>query len=174
MINTSCVVLNSTYEPLTIVPSKRALILCLQDKAIVVQNHDYKIRSPSIEMDLPATIALKQYVKSHKIYSRKATLTQRNLFIRDNHKCQYCGRSAKQLSGKESLTRDHIIPVCKGGQNVWENVVTSCSTCNNKKGDLTLDQCSFTLKIQPRAPTLFELFAKSKMKHFQTEQIYTV
>lgn len=173
MINASCVVLNSTYEPLSIVPSKRALLLCLQNKATVVQHYDYTIRSPSREFQLPSTIAMKAYIKTRKIYTKKAALTQRNLFTRDGHTCQYCGRGPSEFHQKEFLTRDHVHPTARGGQNVWTNVVTCCSTCNNKKGDLTLDECEFILRNKPYAPTLFEMFAKSKLKHFRMESIYS-
>lgn len=172
MINASCVVLNSTFEPLSIIPTKRALILCLQNKATVLQSYDYKVKSPSVEHSLPSTIALKQYIKTRKLYTKRAMLNKRNIFIRDDHQCQYCGRGSNQLKTKEELTRDHIIPKKRGGQNTWENIVTSCSTCNHKKADLTLDQVGFILKSKPYAPSMFEIFAKSKMKHFNLDRLF--
>ena len=171
MYNANCVVLNSTFEPLAIVPSRRALILCLQEKATVLQSYDYKVRSPSVEFKLPSTIALKEYIKTRKIHGRRAILNKRNLFIRDDHQCQYCGRGANQLSSKEELTRDHIIPRKRGGPNTWENMVTSCSSCNHKKADLTLEQIGYILKSKPYAPSMFEIFAKSKMKQFNLDKI---
>lgn len=172
MYNANCVVLNSTFEPLTIVPSKRALILCLQDKATMLQSYEFKVRSPSIEFNLPSTIALKEYIRTRKIYSKRAILNKKNLFIRDDHQCQYCGRGPSDFNSREELTRDHIVPKKRGGGNTWENMVTSCSSCNHKKSDLTLDQVGFILKSQPYAPTMFEIFAKSKIKHFNLDKLF--
>jgi 5-methylcytosine-specific restriction endonuclease McrA len=172
MINSSCVVLNSTFEPLAVVPARRALILCLQEKATVLQSYEYVVRSPSVEINLPSTIALKEYIRTRKLHTKRALLNKKNLLIRDDHQCQYCGRGANELKSREELTRDHIIPKKRGGPNTWENMVTSCSSCNHKKADLTLDQVGYILKSKPYAPSMFDIFAKSKMKQFNLEKIY--
>ena len=172
MYNSNCVVLNSSFEPLSIVSARRALVLCIQEKATVLQSYDFKVRSPTVEFSLPSTIALKQYIKIRKMHSKRATLNKRNLFLRDDFQCQYCGRGSNQLKSKEQLTRDHVIPKKRGGPNTWENVVTSCSTCNHKKADLTLDKIGFILRSKPYAPSMFEIFAKDKMKDFNLDKFY--
>lgn len=160
-----CVVLNATYEPLTLISSRRALILWMEDKAVVLQEYDEVIRSPSVEFNLPAVIALKKYVKGRQVYTTPAILTQRNLFVRDKWTCQYCGRSRGKLKGHEVLTRDHVKPRSRGGKDVWTNVVTSCSTCNNKKGQFLLSEMDgMQIMKVPRKPTVFEIFAKGKMR----------
>jgi len=162
------VVLNATYEPLTLISSRRALILYLEDKATVLQEYDDVVRSPSISFRLPAVIALKKYVRGRQVYTTPAILTQRNLFVRDKWTCQYCGRSRGQLKTHEILTRDHVVPRAKGGRDVWENVVTSCSTCNNKKGDFMLSEMNeMSIRRKPHKPTVFEIFAKGKMKEIE-------
>lgn len=65
-----------------------------------------------------------------------------------------------------------MIPRKRGGLNTWENMVTSCSSCNHKKADLTLEQIGFILNKQPYAPSMFEIFAKSRMKHFNLDKLY--
>lgn len=161
---TRCVVLNSTYEPISVVTSKRALILILEGKAVVVEEHPtLEVRSPKLTLKVPVMVALKAFVRGRKIYKTTASLTQRNLFLRDNHTCQYCNRHKSQLRSFEFLTRDHIIPECKGGNNTWNNLVTACSTCNNKKANYDLNEVAMTLQKTPVAPTLFELW----MKHNQ-------
>ncbi len=173
MLNANCIVLNSSYEPLDIKPTKDALIDCLVGKAYAVKYHNYTVRSQHLEMKLPSVIALKRYVHSKRNYSKKAQLTQRNLFTRDNHQCQYCGRYANEFVGGEILTRDHVKPRSRGGKDVWENVVTACSSCNNKKADFTLKQSKMRLRQDPHAPTVFELFAKSKlMRDFRLDNLY--
>lgn len=156
-----CVVLNSTYEPISVVTSKRALLLILEGKAIVVEEHPHLVvRSPRVTFKVPIMVALKEYVRGRKIFHTKASLTQRNLFIRDNYTCQYCNRHKNDLRRFEFLTRDHIVPECKGGLSTWDNLVTACSTCNNKKADTDLRMVNMKLQKTPSAPTLFELWMK--------------
>jgi 5-methylcytosine-specific restriction endonuclease McrA len=71
----------------------------------------------------------------------------------------------------EFLTRDHIIPECKGGKNTWENLVTACSTCNNKKADYDLEKTNLALTKKPSVPTLFELWMKRNQKRVFNELI---
>lgn len=166
---TRCVVLNSTYEPISVVTSKRALLLILEGKAIVVEEHPTMVvRSPSVTLKVPIMVALKQFIRGRKIFRTGAVLTQRNLFIRDNYTCQYCNRHKSELRHSEFLTRDHIMAESKGGKDTWDNVVTACSSCNNKKADRDLDEVNMKLQKKPVIPTLFELW----MKHNQKRKIF--
>ena len=63
-------------------------------------------------------------------------LTNRALFRRDGYICMYCGEQFKHAD----LTRDHIIPMSRGGKDCWENVVTACYRCNNQKGNKTPEE----------------------------------
>jgi 5-methylcytosine-specific restriction endonuclease McrA len=160
----TCVVLNASYEPLSVVSAKRALLLILEGKAVVVEEHPtLEVHSVRQSFKVPLMVALKIYVQSRRIFHSKASLTQRNLFARDNNTCQYCNRHKSKLQTKEFLTRDHIIPECKGGGSTWENLVTACSTCNNKKANYNLEDTNMRLLKKPIAPTIFELW----MKHAQ-------
>lgn len=173
MFNGSCIVLNSSFEPLDIKSTKDALIDILTGKAYAVKEYEHTVRSQHLEFRLPSVIALKKYVHSKRNYSKKAVLTQRNLFTRDNHRCQYCGRYNNQFSSGEILTRDHIKPRSRGGKDVWENVTTACSTCNNKKDNMTLKESKMRLRQEPHTPTVFELFAKTKlMRDFRLDKLY--
>jgi hypothetical protein len=166
-----CVVLNSTYEPISIVTAKRALVLILEGKAIVVEEHaSIEVRSPSVTFKAPAMVALKVFVKGRKIFKTTASLTQRNLFLRDNYTCQYCLRTKSALKSYEVLTRDHILAECRGGKNTWENLVTACSTCNNKKAYHDMEDVNMSLLKMPVAPTLFELW----MKHNQRKLLQLI
>lgn len=164
---TKCVVLNSTYEPLSIVPSKRALILVLEGKAVAIEEHPYLVvRSPSTTVKVPVVVLLKEFIKHNKSFKAKAQLSQRNLFIRDNYTCQYCDRNKQQLRKSEFLTRDHILPRFKGGLSNWENLVTACSTCNHKKRNRTPTEANMQLKNKPFVPTMFELWVKNNKSKF--------
>lgn len=163
--STKCVVLNATYEPITVVTSKRALLLILEGKAIIVEEHpELVVRSPRQTFPVPLMIALVRYIKGRRVFRTPALLTQKNLFIRDSYTCQYCTRHKSAFRSNEFLTRDHVHPVAKGGRDMWENVVTSCSTCNNKKADKLLEFTTMTLLKIPVVPTIFELWTKQQAK----------
>lgn len=164
-----CTVLNASYEPLAVVSAKRGLILVFEGKATITQEHpEYVAHSARDVWPVPTQIVLKEFKKSRPTFRVKAVLTQRNLFLRDGYRCQYCGRHRGDLKSSEFLTRDHVHPQAKGGQDKWDNVVTACSTCNNKKADLLLQDTGMSLKKQPIVPTVFELWSRagSKRKNF--------
>ncbi len=79
-------------------------------------------------------------------------LTNRRLFRRDDHMCLYCG---DYLYDSE-LTRDHVVPVSRGGEDTWENVVTACRECNHRKADMLIDECGMRLLAIPYAPNRAE------------------
>ena len=160
-----CTVLNASYEPLAVVSAKRGLILVIEEKAIVSQEHpELVVHSARDIWPVPTQIVLKTFVKNRATHRVPAILTQRNLFLRDGYRCQYCHRHRSELKTKEFLTRDHVKPSSKGGRDVWTNVVTACSSCNNKKADFTMDEIGFTLKKELLNPTIFELWARSGSK----------
>lgn len=80
------------------------------------------------------------------------TLTNTALFARDAQLCLYCG----QQFSRPQLTRDHVLPVSKGGRDTWENVVTACFHCNSRKGNRTPQQASMPLLAVPYRPSWIE------------------
>jgi 5-methylcytosine-specific restriction endonuclease McrA len=166
-----CVVLNATYEPLSIVSARRGLILVFENKASVVEHHPtYKVKGVNKQFEVPTQIVLNRMIKSRRTFRTPSQLTQRNLFIRDKYMCQYCLRHKSELKHDEFLTRDHVYPISKGGTDEWTNVVTACSTCNNKKADLLLSELekigmSMKLHKQPSTPTVFEIWSKTDTKY---------
>ena len=160
-----CTVLNASYEPLAVVSAKRGLILAIDGKAVVTQEHpEYVVHSSKDIWPVPTQIVLKEFVKSRSTHRVPAILTQRNLFLRDGYRCQYCLRHRSELKSHEFLTRDHIMPQSRNGKDEWKNVVTACSACNNRKADYTLDEIGMTLKKIPAQPTIFELWSRSGAK----------
>lgn len=128
-----CLVYNTTGEPLELVPALMGLVLHLRGKAEILETVPGRVaRSPRLTFPLPASVVLR---KHRRIRSRVATLTNEHLFLRDGHRCVYCGRHRRELSGREQLTRDHLVPRSKGGADMWLNVVTACSSCNHRKDD---------------------------------------
>ena len=96
-------------------------------------------------VSIPSIMALKGvYAKSRKI----VRLNNRALFGRDKHICGYCGNEFQP----SKLTRDHIVPVSRGGKNNFMNVITSCKRCNNKKDNKLLEECGMQLLYLPYVP----------------------
>ena len=134
--------LNATYEPLCVVPVRRAVILVLKEKAEVLQHRDEEMRSERMSLPVPSVIRLVHFVRVP--FRARAPLSRRSVFVRDGHRCQYCGASAENI--------DHVIPRSRGGEHVWENVVASCRPCNAAKEDRLLSETHLTLRRPPFAP----------------------
>jgi 5-methylcytosine-specific restriction endonuclease McrA len=129
-----CLALNASFEPLTMVPMRRALRLVLDGKAEIVEaDSDRLIRSERLALPRPMVIRLVKFIHVPRRFRRQVTNTF--LFARDRYRCQYCGRPGAELKPRESLTRDHLVPLSRGGTNDWTNVVTACSPCNTRKGN---------------------------------------
>jgi len=129
-----CLALNASFEPLTMVPMRRALRLVLDGKAEIIEADAGRfVHSERLTMPRPAVIRLVRFIHVPRRFRRQVTNTF--LFARDRYRCQYCGRTAAELRPRESLTREHLIPMSRGGTNDWTNVVTACSPCNTRKGN---------------------------------------
>jgi len=137
--------LDSTYFPIKVVNWQHAMILWLTGRAEVVDVYEnIDIRSPRMDYKLPKVLRLLARHRS----SLKVRLTRFNVFHRDGFRCQYC---TKEFGLKE-LTIDHIIPLSRGGKTCWENVVSSCSRCNGKKGNMLPDEANMYPQTRPSVP----------------------
>jgi len=143
MLNRKVLVLNQSYEPLSVCQARRAVIMVLIGKAEIVEKHDEKINSVSMSIPLPSIVRLSLFVRAFK---RDVALNRKNILKRDNFTCQYCGKN------QEILTTDHIIPKAQGGPESWYNLVTACVKCNNRKGDRTARQAGLSLIQKPKKP----------------------
>ena len=128
LLNSAVLVLNANYSPMTVCTAKRAITLYFLNKIDVLSNYNAKVHSPSISLDIPSVIKIKTYIKNN---SMAVEISRKNILVRDNYTCQYCGIKPDN----KTLTLDHIIPRSKGGASVWENVVTCCKPCNQIKCD---------------------------------------
>jgi 5-methylcytosine-specific restriction endonuclease McrA len=138
-------VLNASYEPLNVTTVRRAHVLVFKGKAEVLEALDRPLHSATDTYPWPHVIRLVSYVRVPRAVQRK--ISRRALFARDNWRCVYCGTT----SGR--MTLDHVVPRSRGGDSVWENVVTSCAPCNLRKGNRLPEEIPMELKFQPKAPT---------------------
>jgi 5-methylcytosine-specific restriction endonuclease McrA len=170
-LNSHVLVLNKHYMALRITSARRAFSLLFRDIAEVIhieegryvsydfdswreisefqrtfepEQHDW-VRTVRFSIAVPRIIRLLAY---DRLPQTEVKLNRRNIYARDRNRCQYCG---KKFSTSE-LSLDHVVPRSRGGDSVWENVVTACAPCNHKKGDRTLEESGLTLRRLPRPP----------------------
>ena len=138
-------VLNADYQPMSVTAFERGVGLVFLGKAEVLE-HDMRrpIKTASRSYRRPTVIRLIKYVT---IPFKKVPLSRFNIYRRDGHRCIYCG-------DKMNLTLDHVYPKCKGGKNSWKNLVTSCSSCNIRKGSRTPEEAGLKMMHQPYVPTM--------------------
>jgi 5-methylcytosine-specific restriction endonuclease McrA len=122
---------------------------------IVEADFDKVVRSERLTMPRPAVIRLTKFIHVPRRFRRQVTNTF--LFARDRYRCQYCGRHATELKMREALTRDHLIPLSRGGTNDWNNVVTACSPCNTRKGNRLPEEIGMHPLTHPVEPHFVHL-----------------
>ena len=136
--------LDSSYSPLQIIAARRAMTMIVKGVAKAEETRPEKIYTGTlwdehtghhvtVDFYLPSVVRLLQY---RYLPNRIQKVTRKNIFVRDNYTCMYCG---KPLPAKK-LTLDHIIPESKGGPGTWENLVSCCWPCNEKKGNKMLHE----------------------------------
>ncbi|HZQ29046.1 MAG TPA: HNH endonuclease [Acidimicrobiales bacterium] len=135
-------VLNASFEPLCVVPSRRALLLLLCDKAELITATDRSFHSERSVFPEPSVVRLTYFIKVP--YQARVALNRRAVFARDGHVCQYCGSPAENI--------DHVVPRSKGGTHTWDNVVAACRPCNMRKEDLLLHESGMKLRRPPSVP----------------------
>ncbi len=150
-MNGVVLVLNQNYEPLNVTNLPRAFRLLFGEKAEVLEFDHQVIRTPSTEFRAPSVIRLQHQVRRPR---PRVRLTRREVFARDRHTCQYCGRQS------HDLTLDHVVPRHRGGSHTWDNLVTACTTCNHRKGNKTPNEVHLRLVREPFEPRsdLYSLF----------------
>lgn len=135
---------NVSYQKLLEIDWKHAVILLINGKVAPCTEDEFaEIRTGSGIFKLPLHIALKKYVN---IPFKELSPCRKNVFKRDDYKCQYC---AVKLDS-ENATIDHVLPRCRGGKHEWNNIVTCCLKCNRKKGDKTPHEANMPLTKLPK------------------------
>jgi 5-methylcytosine-specific restriction endonuclease McrA len=200
VLDEKVLVLNRMYAAVRVVSARRAFTMLIKQAAEVIAfddgryaNYDFEtwaeiselrkqferdqhdwVRTPRIEIAVPKIIRLLGYDRFPK---QQVKLNRRNLYARDNNRCQYCG---KHFATKE-LTLDHVTPRVQGGEHTWENLVCACVKCNAKKGGRTPQQAHMHLIRKPvrpkRNPSIMLRLGSAKYqswKAFLDEAYWTV
>ena len=143
-IDRNALVLNQNYEPLNVCSVRRAFVLVYHGKAELLEDADQQIYSVDRAFQLPSVIRLRRHVRRPQPRLR---LNRREVFARDQHRCQYCGRHGLDL------TLDHIKPRHRGGCHEWENIVAACQGCNHRKAGRSPQEAGMRLLQEPVRPT---------------------
>ena len=137
-------VLNQNFEPLNVCNVRRALVLLGRDKAETIENGRGYLHSATDIFEIPSVIRLAYLIRRPRPQGR---LTRRDIFLRDQFTCQYCGNQSKDL------TLDHVLPRHRGGTHEWDNVVAACKRCNHRKAGQTPEEARMYLRRDPYQPT---------------------
>lgn len=150
----NALVLNASYEPLVIVPWQRAIQLLFQGKVEVIEESDREVHSVRVTIRIPAVLRLLKYIPT-KRKKQLVRFSRLNVLIRDHFRCQYCGHKF----AKTNLTLDHVVPIVQGGKKAWENIVSACKPCNQRKGGRTPQQAGMQLIKRPQQPNWLPSFS---------------
>ena len=152
-----CLLLNVDYSPISIISWKRAMVWHFKYEAnnnygieiIDFYKNDHINGTHNKKFPIPAVTKTKRYFKVH---SDNIVFSRKNIFTRDEWRCQYCGKKYEH----KYLTYDHIIPKSKWRLSTsptnWTNIITACVSCNNKKGNRTPKEANMPLLSIPQKP----------------------
>jgi 5-methylcytosine-specific restriction endonuclease McrA len=163
LLERAALVLNRSWMPVHVTSVRRALCMVVRDAARIVVADTlatysfvewvrlmdpptrHFVRSPSMRIPIPEVVLLRDY---DRIPCHEAPFTRRNLFLRDDFTCQYCGRRCSS----DRLSIDHVTPRSRGGTTTWENCVLACVACNARKADRSLKESGLHLLRTPTRP----------------------
>lgn len=153
--------LNASYEPLTIVSHKRALALLLKGRVEAVSEEAVEIRGVSKSLRIPTVIRLRRYIN---VPRRGARWSRQAVLQRDQYTCVYCGAhpgatQRGRLLNHRDFSVDHIMPISRGGKNTWGNTACACRVCNQRKGNRTPHEAGMKLRWEPKIPRTSYLVA---------------
>jgi 5-methylcytosine-specific restriction endonuclease McrA len=133
-------------SPQKIISWERAVVLVVLGKVDVIEEYDETIRSPSLALLAPSVVRLKAGGRTQK---QSVRFSRINVYARDGFRCQYCGAKKPM----QELNYDHVVPRARGGKTDWDNIVTSCYACNDKKGGRSPEEAGMRLRKEPRKPS---------------------
>lgn len=165
--------LNRNYQPVQVISVRRAFCLLYKELAEVIHiddgyyaSYDFEswreageiksmlgerddtddwIRTVRFEVRVPRIVRLLRYERLPK---NSVKFNRRNIFLRDEHRCQYCG----ERFPTHRLSLDHVLPRSRGGPTTWENIVCACLECNVRKGGRTPGEARMKLMRIPSKP----------------------
>lgn len=156
MSHKNCLVLNADYTPIGIIDWKKAMVWSfryINENYSSIEIVEYHYQDTVIGCNGPLNIpSIIKTTKYFKLLNKRVNFSRKNVFIRDDYTCQYCGTKLPI----NKLTYDHVIPKSlwknNGTPTCWTNIVTACISCNLKKSNRTPCQANMPLKQDPFIP----------------------
>jgi len=180
VLESNVLVLNRFYMAIRVVNVRRAMTLLYRECAEVIDNdngqfisydfdswcelsqlaavdkqpdEDY-LQAVDFELKVPRIVRLTRF---DRMPAQTVRFNRKNLFARDEHRCQYCGKNEPV----HKLSLDHVVPRSHGGATTWENIVCCCLRCNSRKGGRTPAQARMKLLTKPAKPRFSPLMLLS-------------
>jgi len=146
--------LDKNWSSVTLVPWKKALKLMVKGKVEAVQESSVvkSIGHSGKTFDIPSIVRLLVSVP-WRAQENRLRFSRKNLMIRDEGQCAYCGRSVDKHSG----TIDHVLPKSRGGKTDYLNCVLCCKKCNGIKSNRTPEEAGLKLQVVPRKPNIYTI-----------------
>ena len=154
-----------SWQDATCLYVRGAVAWTLGDPCLTVHGGTSRASGEQSVLELHPIVAAKGHARPHALDPTPA-LTNVALFARDQHLCLYCGHDYP----RPHLTRDHVMPLSKGGRDIWENVVSACFHCNSRKGGRTPQQAGMPLLAVPYRPSWIEHLILSN-RHILADQM---
>ena len=139
------------WQDATCLYARDAVAWTLGEPCLRVHGGTSRMTGEQSIIELHPIVASRGHARAQAL-SPTPTLTNTALFARDAQLCLYCGHEFS----RPSLTRDHVLPLSKGGRDTWENVVTACFHCNSRKSNRTPQQANIPLLAVPYRPSWIE------------------
>jgi 5-methylcytosine-specific restriction endonuclease McrA len=149
-MHTKTLLLTPWYFPIKVLRWQDAVKMKYEETVDVVVEYGDEIRSPSVTWRVPAVVRLRKMAKAD---SRGVKFSRRNVYQRDDYRCQYCG----EKKPARELSYDHVVPRSAGGRTTWDNIVAACRVCNTRKDDQTCDEAGMWPLRAPRRPATLPL-----------------
>lgn len=145
-------VYNADYRVLRRIPWQEAIQLILRKAVYIVDVRDpaVHVRSPSLTVEVPMSVALREYVHIPHRARPGRRVTREEILRRDRGTCVYCGSRAD--------TVDHVLPRCCGGGDTWINLAAACQDCNGRKDDRTPVEAGMAMLWEPFEPKARDRF----------------
>lgn len=141
----STLILNASYEPLSIVSGRRAIQLVLAGKARSVDDSPVVFKSAGDEINVPYVIILNKMRKTRA--RRTVPFSKKGVLVRDAFTCVYCQKPA--------TTIDHVYPQTLGGKSTYDNCVASCQPCNSRKDSKLIEELGWKMPRITSDPTWY-------------------
>jgi len=150
-MNARSLVLTWGEQPHRVVSWQRAVCMVVKGKVEVLRAYAGVIPGERMTVEIPAVVKLRKEVPVPK---RSVRFGRMSVYLRDGFRCSYCNERLLP----EQLTYDHVIPRIQWrgpAQSLtdWENIVTACWDCNQRKGSRTPAQAGMKLLRKPFRPT---------------------